>query len=358
MPDIEPVSPDPNNLVLKYSPDEAKIAEVRAEHEPLLATIRTAIGAGGKCPTCGRDMRNGDFCGECLEAAMPDVEPLNAGLKTIVPLRTELEKGRVALKADALRFGRKVDAEAGRLNNLILDFERPIQGAKQAKQAMEKARAEEKVRKEEEAKAAAQKILDDAEAAVKKAQDDAREAAQKKLDDERAEFEAEQRKAREKAEAEQKDRDRQKAEIEAQAAKVKADLDALEREKREAAEKIDREKREAEIKAQAEKDAKARLDREQAERAEKAREAEIEATRQKRIQAEREEAERKAAEAARPDVVKINSFGSDLGLWASANWPKVTAGSRAAQFLSDASDELAAIAQRFQEFKFPKRGGK
>lgn len=97
--------PPDESLVMKYNPSDARIAEVRGQYETLLATLPDLIAA-------------------------EELEPINAALKEIVPLRTELEKTRVQLKADSLAFGRKVDAEAARLKTQILAFERPIQEAK------------------------------------------------------------------------------------------------------------------------------------------------------------------------------------------------------------------------------------
>lgn len=46
--------------------------------------------------------------------------------KVLVPLRTGIEKKRVELKADALEYGRKVDAEAKRITALLEEIEDPI----------------------------------------------------------------------------------------------------------------------------------------------------------------------------------------------------------------------------------------
>lgn len=328
-----PAEDPANSLVMKYNPSDARIAEVRSKYEEVLAALPVLVAA-------------------------EDAEPITSALKEIVPLRTELEKTRVALKAESLAFGRRVDGEAQRLRGLILAFEKPLQDAKAEIEAKEKARAEEKVRAEEAAAAEAKRIIDEAAAKVKREQDEAREAAQKKLDDERAAFERDKAEAAEKEAAAQRLRDAQKAELDAQAKKIADDLEKLAREKREEAERVERRKREIEEKQQRDKEAaelKERLEREAKEKAE--RDA-AEAARQKKVREEAEAAEAKAAKDAQPDIVKIQEFGHDLSALIISQFPNVPAGCRATQFLSEAKRALVATADDFINYKFPKRGSR
>lgn len=54
------------------------------------------------------------------------------GITELTTLRTNVEKRRKVLKADALEFGRKVDAEAARVTGLIEAVEQPLKDVKQA----------------------------------------------------------------------------------------------------------------------------------------------------------------------------------------------------------------------------------
>lgn len=54
------------------------------------------------------------------------------GITELTTLRTNIEKRRKVLKADALEFGRKVDAEAARVTGLIEAVEQPLKDVKQA----------------------------------------------------------------------------------------------------------------------------------------------------------------------------------------------------------------------------------
>lgn len=330
---MQPAPTETTAQVVKYNPSDARIAEVKAEFAETLKNLPALIEA-------------------------EDETTLKTALKTIVPLRTELERCRQALKEEALRHGQKIDAEARRLKAQILEFETPIQDGLEKIAAAQRARAEAKVRAEEEAKAAEAKRLADIDAEKKRVEDEQRAAEAKKLADERAAFEREKREAEEKRAEEQRLHDAQKAELEAQARKIKAEADRLAREKQEAEDakaRAEQEKKDAEAWAIREKelaekalaDAKAKVEREQAEKAEA-----------ERLRLEQEAAEKKAAEEARPDIEKIHAFGDGLMKLTESLWPKVTAGCRAAQFLADRRTELDAIAMQFQTFIFPKRPAK
>lgn len=330
MPDDDKTAPP---LVMRYNPSDARIAEVRGQHEALLARLPDLILA-------------------------EDIDPINEALKVIVPLRTELERTRVNLKAESLEFGRKVDAEAARLKRDILAFETPIQEAKAKILAAEKARAEAKVKAEEEAAAAERKRLADLEAEKKRQEDEARAAEAKKLAEERAELDRQKAEAEAKAKVEADKLAAERAELDRKEREVREAQEKLDREKREEAERARREKEAAELKAKLEREAKEAAERELQERIAREKADREEAERQAKIRAEREEAERKAAEAARPDIDKIRAFGDRLAAFIAENFPDVKAGSRAAQFLAAARQHMTAVAVDCQEFKFPTRGGK
>jgi len=224
--------------------------------------------------------------------------------------RTALDNRRKELKADALEFGRQVDAEAKK----ILE---PLKAGEDALKAKIKAVDDEAERVEQERVDGIQAKIDvfrqittaapdsnreeleqaqahldgiqldgqfyaefteDAELAVFKA----REAVEKAIKalDEREAFEAQQ--------AELKRQQDELAEQQAEAARKQEELDKQAREQQEAADKAENDRKAAE---QAEADRKAREKREAEEKAQAEQEA--------RERAEREEAERKAIEAAR-----------------------------------------------------------
>lgn len=178
-------------------------------------------------------------------------------------LRVAVEKRRKELKADALEFGRKVDAVAKALTSQLEAIEGPLQAAKdEIDEAAERAK-----REKEEAERKAREEADRKQ----------REDEQRKLAEERAAIEAERRKI----EAEQ-------AEFRRKQAEEQAKLDAVRR-------AIEDEKRRIELE-QAKKNA-----------AEQAAAAERERIERERIEAERlakEKAEREAAEAARRESLK------------------------------------------------------
>jgi hypothetical protein len=107
--------------------------------------------------------------------------------------RTAVEKRRVALKADALDFGRRVDAAAKHLTALVIAIEEPLQDKKKAADD-EEARLKREAEKAElvalEAKLRAER---EAEEARLKAQREQQAAEQKRLDDERKALEDQKR---------------------------------------------------------------------------------------------------------------------------------------------------------------------
>lgn len=208
--------------------------------------------------------------------------------------RVEVEKVRKALKADAIEYGRKVDAEAKRITGLLEPIESHLEGQESAYQAeKERIKNEARLKAEAEARAKAE-----AEAARVRAEQEAEAARlrveREKLEAERRAMDAERlRIAREEAE----ERARQKAEqdkIEAERRAVEAEKQRLIEEEAARLAAIDRERREKEAAEQARIETEARVAREIA-----AREAAAKA------KAEAEEAARLRAEALRPDREKL-----------------------------------------------------
>ena len=272
--------------------------------------------------------------------------------------RTDIERVRKELKADALEFGRKVDGEAKRLTALLepiethleqqefaIDTERERLKNLAAEQARLKAEAEEKARQEAEAK----RIADERAEAERLLR-----VERERLAAERAEMEAEQKRQR----AELLKGLQEMAEAKAaEEAKLQAERDRLAevaRVQKEAQDKIDAEARrvaqEAAEKAHAEETA--RIQAEAAERARVETEArlkrEAEEKEAKRIEAEKKAAAKAAKiEAARPDVQKINAMGS---LLRSIQWPAVKGG-EATAFLNDIYEEIQNIATKCEAYK-------
>jgi phage-related minor tail protein len=224
--------------------------------------------------------------------------------------RVQVEKVRVELKADALAYGRSVDAEAKRITALLEPIEAHLNEEEKAyedakekirEEARQKAEAEARVKAE--AEAARLKAIADAEAARVKAEQDA-EAA--RLREERERLEAERRAAdaeRARVEAEQAaERARQKDEQD----KIDADRLAVEAEKKRLADieevrlraiENERIRKEFEEKARIEMEDRVARGVEERKAAEKAK-------------AEAEEAARLRAEALRPDKDKLLAVGA------------------------------------------------
>lgn len=71
-------------------------------------------------------------------------------LSVVRTLRVNVEKKRVELKADALEYGRKVDAEAKRITAALLEIEEPLKANKEEIDAEKERMRAEKARKEQE----------------------------------------------------------------------------------------------------------------------------------------------------------------------------------------------------------------
>lgn len=336
--------PIETQVLQKFSPNDARIAEVRASIAGVLAKIPELVEAED-------------------EATLKETKS-----KVVVPLRKEIDICHEELKRDALRFSQAVDAVKRRLRGLVAEFEKPINDAIEEIQTRQRKRAEEKIKAEEALLEQERKAREAAEEALREAERQKiaaeQEQARKKLEEERRLFEAEKAKRdaedkarREAIEAEEREREerrrkedeeraRQKAAIEEQAAKVKAEADRIEREKQLEAEKKrlaeEAEKQLALAKEKAEREAK-----EAAALAERQRQEAAEAERRKK---EQEEAERKAELAARPDVDKIRGFGADLLMGLQTMLPEVRPNTPAAKFLANVELEVRRIADECRKF--------
>lgn len=268
--------------VVKYSPSDAAIAEAREKF------------GGLTCETPAKYK-------ETTEA-----------IAVLRGWRVAVEKKRVALKADALAWGRKVDGEARRITGLIEEIETPLKARKQeVDDAKERAKreAEEAARLAEENRIKAERVAEEArlqairdELAAKQAAIDAQQA---KIDEANREAEA-----KLKAEAE-----RQREEAERKAAKIaaeqKIEADRLEKQRQELAAKeaaIEAARKAAEA-AEAARLLKERLEKEAIEKAAAKAEADRQLAEKRRLAAEAEAAR---LEAMKPDVEKLHAFAKAI----------------------------------------------
>jgi nitrate reductase NapAB chaperone NapD len=88
-----------------------------------------------------------------------DYKAVMAAISTVSKIRVDVEKARKMFKADALEYGRKVDAEAKRITGLLLEVEEPLRAKRQAVD-------DAKARKEEEARLAEEKRVADIRAKI------------------------------------------------------------------------------------------------------------------------------------------------------------------------------------------------
>lgn len=245
---------------------------------------------------------------------------VHAARMTVKNTRVGLEKTRVALKADALAYGRAVDAEAKRLFELIEPIESHLD-KEEAKITEEKKRIEREAA--EKKRLALQIRLDTllgfgvvATVSVVESMPDAEFAAW--VADAKAEHEARleadrvaaaKRKAEEEALAKERaELDRVRKEQEAEAARIAAEQKKLDDERRakEQAEAIEKAKAEAAEKAKRETEERLAIEAERKRVAEEARVA-----REKAL-AESEEAARIKAEAERPHREKLVALSESI----------------------------------------------
>lgn len=264
--------PDVATKLALFSPSDAAIDKLAKEYLPLVIDGLDDTAGYAKVHRARMDVKN---------------------------KRVAVERVRKELKADALDYGRKVDAEAKRLTALLAPIEEHLLSEEKAvddekerikNEARLKAEAEERARQE--AQEAARKAAQEAEEARLKVE---REAEEKRLQAERERLDAE-RKAIETQQAEE--RARQKA--------IQDELDeerrALEAEKQRLADieaarlrEIETKRREAEAADRARIETEQRIAREAAEA---------------KAKAEAEEAARAREEALRPDREKLLSVAA------------------------------------------------
>lgn len=244
-------------------------------------------------------------------------------IQLIRETRTAVERRRLELNSDALKWTREVNGEAKRLTSALLEIEEPLKARKQLvddEKARVKREAEDAKQRELEAKIRADREAEEARLRA------IREAEDKRLAEERARIAAEQARLAEERKAQEEAARKEREAIEAERRKAEAAA-ALERAKQAAAAKAEREKLAAEraaLEAQrrAVEEEKAKAHREEVQRqAQILAEAEMKERHERERIAEEErkvrEAERQAEamrrlEAIRPDVEKVQAFGRAL----------------------------------------------
>jgi chromosome segregation ATPase len=261
--------------VIKYSVSEASIAELRDKYAGLVILKPS------------------------------DYEVVRSGIAEIRGLRGDVEKARKEYKADALEYGRRVDAEAKRITSLLEDIEDPLKAEKlriDDEKARVKREKEEAERAKIEAELAAKRAAEEAEAARIKAEKDAAENAERdRIAAEQAAENARLAEERKKLEAERAAAEAERAKAQAirdeeyrvEREKIEAERKAVEDEKR----RIAQEEFERQAKEKAEREAREKVEREAAEA---------------KAAAERAEADRIRLEALRPDKEKLAAFGKAI----------------------------------------------
>ncbi len=228
-------------------------------------------------------------------------QQVKAGIAEVTTLRTGVERDRKELKKSALDWGRKVDSEAKRVTNLILEIERPLR--------LEKARIDSEAdRKRKEVEELRLKALADKERAENEAREKAEQAEraeeQKQREADEAKLQAEREAlAKERAKLDEQRRQSEQRQREAEQ-KNRAEREAIEEEKRKIEVTARKQREEKEAAVRKEREAKEAAQRKAAE--EKKRFAEIEAERYRAKVAKRLEKERK------PDNEKLRDYGRCL----------------------------------------------
>lgn len=257
-----------------------------------------------------------------------DYEKVRTAIADVRDIRVQVEKTRVELKADALAYGRKVDAEAKRITNLLLEIEEPLKlekakvddekaRIKREKEEAEQRRIEAELQAKREAEEAAAKAERERIAAEQKAESDRLAKERAELEKERAAAEEERRKAQ--AVIDEQNRIAQ-AKLDEEAAKLKAER-----------ERLAREQFELEAKERAEADARAKVEREAAE---------------KLAREEREAEEREHRAAMAPDFEKLAVFAKAIE---SLQSPEVTT-SEAIHYLHHANEHLNQAVELLHDF--------
>jgi hypothetical protein len=272
-----------------------------------------------------------------LEATTPNgYQETTIARREVRTARTTVEKERVKLKADALAWGRAVDAAAKKITDEILEIENPLSeklaavdderqrriDALKAEDDRRLAEAAERVKREEEARLQA---IRDAELAKMKA--------------EREQLEREKAKHAEEQELMREYLAEQRAEEEAERKAKQDALDAQAEQQRLAQAKIDRERAELETELRRQQETAQKVVREQEEK------KQADLARLKKIAAESAEAERK--EALKPDREKLEAFAMRLRV---VKLPEDLS-DEARGVLNDATDRIEEIAQYLEQWE-------
>lgn len=293
--------------IATYSPADAGIADLRERYMPLVVA--------------GVDDRDG-------------LQEVHAARMVVKAHRVEIEKTRKALKAGALEYGRRVDAEAKRLTGLLEPIEEHLQAEEdriaEAKAAIKAEEERKRKAKLDERVAALAAVGYQAQVSVVEAMTDddfEAELAHRQLQhEERQAREAEERARREAEEAAERERiERERAELarlreEQRAAEEKAAAERRAEEQRLAKEraaleaerrKVEEERRRVEHEREVERARKEAAEQAKREAEEEARRKEAEAKRAEEERAAREKAEEEAAarrEAALPEAEKLRTL--------------------------------------------------
>lgn len=284
--------------------------------------------------------------------------------------RTELDRRRKSLKADAIAYGKLVDSEAAKIVEAILEVENPLaneieryeqerDAARLAAEQAEREKIEAEIRAKQEAEEAErQRVLAEQQATID-AQRAELEAARKQMAEARA---AEEERRRKEQEAEDERRRIEAEKLERERAELQAIRDKLEAERR-AVEEAEAKRKEAERLEQEAKDRAAREEVEAARRKLEEERKRLEAEQAAKEKAEREAAEaeqrrkdeeaRLAAEAAeakkrQSDAEKVVEFGVALSLLLEQS-PAVKS-KAAKEFVGAIAEEIKAVALRCSSF--------
>lgn len=248
-----------------------------------------------------------------LSADTPDgYEEVRLAIGFVRDTRVAIEKRRVELKADALDYGRRVDAEAKRLTVLLESIEAPLKTKKAAvddEKARIKAEQEAEKLRALEAEIAANRERQEAELRAAREAEDARLAFERaRLDAERQQLAEERRIA---DEAARKAREAEEARLATERAAL-----AEERRQADAARLAEQERARIEREAIETERRQVAAERERAERAEFERQAKLKAEADARAKVEAEQiaaAQRDALIASlQPDAKKLDAYAAAL----------------------------------------------
>lgn len=249
----------------------------RKERNTMSVTLEeTNVGESGLQRFCPTDSAIAEMASQYMPLAIQGVDDsegyqlVHAARMSVRGHRVAVEKVRKELKADALKYGRKVDAEAKRITALLMPIEdhlaaeedayisekERIRNAERlAAEAAAKAEAD-RIKAEQEAEAARIKAEQEAEAAKLRTERERLAEEQRRLDEQRRQMEAEKKRLADIEAARQREIENER--IRAEAAE-KARIETERRIEREAAElKARADARAAEAKARADAEAAAK----------------------------------------------------------------------------------------------------